>query len=104
MGSRQRGPRKIGDVLANVLARRGYAQQETAKELETAWMTVAGVLLAKRSRAAQVKRGVFEVIVRDSATMQELTFKKKQLFRQLADRVPNLKLKDLRFRLGATDS
>ena len=95
-----RGPQKIGDVLANVMARRGYAREQSAGELEKAWIAVAGQLLAARSCPTRIRRGVLEVVAGDSATLQELTFQKARLVQDLIEHLPQEKIQDLRFRVG----
>ncbi|MCO6455401.1 MAG: DUF721 domain-containing protein [Pirellulaceae bacterium] len=95
-----RGPRKMAEVLSGLLARRGYAQQLSRNQFTDAWREAVGGGLAAGTCAGAVKRGVLEVIVRDSATLQELTFQKKRLLQQLARLVPEPPIRDLRFRVG----
>lgn len=98
-----RGPQKIADVVSSLLARRGYAQVKSAVESDAAWQQAAGESLGQHSRAGHVKRGVLEVTVRNSAALQELTFRKKQLLKRLAELAPQRKIRDLRFRVGPID-
>ena len=98
---RPREALKMGSVIANLMARRGYAQVEESSERETGWQEVVGPALGPQTRSANIRRGVMEVIVASSAVMQELTFRKSTLLKQLAQRLPSHKIKDLRFRLGA---
>jgi predicted nucleic acid-binding Zn ribbon protein len=97
-----RGPKKMGDVLAGLLARKGYARVQSASACETAWKEAAGKL-AEHSRPGNIKRGVLAVIVRNSAALQELTFQKKKLLQRLQEQLPEEKLTDLRFRVGSLD-
>ena len=94
------GPQRIGDVLGNVLARRGYAERQANEGMEAAWVEVAGNVMAAHSRPSQLRRGVLEVVVRNSSALQELSFKKKRLLDGLAKMLPTKKIKDLRFRVG----
>lgn len=98
-----RPPPKIADVLSNLLARKGYAQVQTAATSEQAWRDAAGAKLAAHSRAGNIKRGVLEITVRNSAAMQELTFQKKQLLAKMAVSLPDQKIKGLKFRVGPID-
>lgn len=98
-----RPPPKIADVLSNLLARKGYAQVQAASTCERAWHEAAGAKLAAHSRAGNIKRGVLEVTVRNSAAMQELTFQKKQLLAKMTVSLPDQKIKDLKFRVGPID-
>ena len=47
-----------------------------------------------------VRRGVLEVIVGNSAALQELTFQKKHLLDKIAAALPDQKIRDVRFRIG----
>ena len=91
----------MGSVIAGLMSRRGYAQVEESSEGEAGWQEVVGPQLGPQTRSANVRRGVMEVIVASSAVMQELTFRKTALLKQLAQRLPSHKIKDLRFRVGA---
>lgn len=93
----------MDSVIAELMARRGYAQQNTADERCDAWMTVVGKNIAKRTRAGNVRRGVFEVIVSNSIVMQELTFRKQELVGLLAKELPSENISDLRFRIGSIE-
>ena len=103
MGRRQRFPRgvpKIGETISALLARRGYAQVESTEALNQAWQKAAGEKLAKQSRPGNIKRGVLEIAVGNSAVVQELTFQKRQLLKKLTEVAADFKIKDLRFRVG----
>jgi len=98
--SQSRGPQKIANVLSALMSRKGYAQVQTAFALAEAWEEAAGKKLAPLCRAGNLRRGVLEVTVLNSAAMQELTFRKKQLLASLKKLVPDQGVQDLRFRLG----
>jgi len=99
----QKGVRKIGDVLANVLARRGYGTQQSNQIFEDAWVSAAGKKMAAHSKPVQLTRGVLEILVRDSVILQELTFQKKQLLRKLSGLTSERQITELRFRVGNFD-
>ena len=98
--SRQRDPQKIGDVITDLLARRGYAQLAANEECRQAWRSAVGGLEAF-SRAGEVKRGVLQVVVGNSVVMQELTFRKQELLEAVIEALPNHQITDIRFRVGA---
>ena len=100
---RSRGPERIGDVLAGLMARRGYARLDTASAFAESWEEAAGAKLAGKSRPGNVRRGVLEVMVENSAVMQELTFQKMQVLGALGRLLPDQKIRDLRFRVGQID-
>ena len=41
-GNTIRGPQRIADTLSKLMARRGYAQMESAGERDEAWQTAVG--------------------------------------------------------------
>ena len=99
----RRGAKKISTVINHLMTRRGYARVQTASQWQTAWCEAAGKELAKDSRAGNVRRGVLEVFVRNSAVVQELTFGKRRLIKELTRLNPGQKIRDIRFRIGPID-
>jgi predicted nucleic acid-binding Zn ribbon protein len=96
----QRGPKAIGDVLSELMSRRGFARVQSAAAYESAWREAAGPLTAKYTRPGQVRRGTLEVIVAHSALVQELGFQKTTLLKTLANLLPDERIENLRFRVG----
>jgi predicted nucleic acid-binding Zn ribbon protein len=95
-------PKPIAELLSRLMTRRGYANVQTNFEWGEAWKQAAGTLAA-RTRPGRLKNGVLEIVIQDSATMQELTFQKKQVLATLSQLVPQHKVKDLRLKIGPTD-
>jgi predicted nucleic acid-binding Zn ribbon protein len=106
-GYQARGPKRLDNVIAQLVQRRGYAQIRVASARESAWQTALareGVEnWAASTRVAGLKRGVFEVQVDNSLLMQELTFRKEPLLASLQDALPDDKVKQLRFTIGNLD-
>ncbi|HUT13483.1 MAG TPA: DUF721 domain-containing protein [Thermoguttaceae bacterium] len=98
-----RGPRRIGDVLTELMARRGYARVQSAEAMETAWREAAGAMMGRYTQPGALRRGTLEVVVANSTLMQELTFQKPTLLKTLNELLPDEKIKNLRFRVGAVD-
>jgi predicted nucleic acid-binding Zn ribbon protein len=99
--SRARGPQAIRETLSALLARRGYASLEVATDRERAWQQVVGDPLAAYTRLGHVRRGILEVMVGNSAVLQQLTLQKQQLLQGLTVALPDQRIRDLRFRIGA---
>jgi len=97
------GIQQLSDVLATQLARRGYAQVESASAASAAWEKAVGSELAADTRPGNIRRGTLEVTVRDSVVLQELTFRKQNLEKELAEKAPELGICQVRFRVGAID-
>ena len=96
---KRRGVRRIGEVFPQLLARRGYADVQRSSALKEAWQEVAGRVFSKHSRAVRNSGGVVEIAVANSATLQELTFRKKNLLRQLATKLSGETVSDIKFRV-----
>lgn len=93
-------PKRIDNVIAQVVQRRGYAQVRITGEREEAWQKAVGEQLAKSTRVGGVRRGVLDVSVANSLLMQELTFRKEELLALLQEALPEAGLKQLRFRVA----
>ena len=96
----KRQPKPIGNVIAQLVQRKGYAQVRVASERDEAWRTAIGQQLAPMTRVGAMRRGVLEILVANSLVMQELTFRKPDLISLLAKALPKHKISDLRFRVG----
>ena len=93
-------PKPIGNVIAQLVQRRGYAQVRAAGERENAWQGAVGDELAAVTSVYKLRRGVLEVLVANSLLMQELTFRKEELLVSLQAELPEAGIKQLRFRVG----
>lgn len=101
--TQRRAPQRAADVVAQLMARRGYGRLQGSVETQQAWQSAAGVRFAADSRAGELKRGKLEVFVRNSAVLQELTFQKKRILKELIAALPDAKISDLKFRVGSVD-
>ena len=95
-----KGPETIGNILSELMARRGFARIQSTEALETAWRRAAGPLAAQYSRIGGMRRGVLEIIVANSTLVQELGFQKQDLLAALQQLLPDEGIKCLRFRAG----
>ena len=96
-------PRQMRDVLSQLLAKRGYAQVQQAAGCAAAWREAVGEKIAVATRPGSVRRGVLEVLVKNSAVMHELSFVKSKVLKTLAKLAPEQGIKDLRLRVGTMD-
>jgi predicted nucleic acid-binding Zn ribbon protein len=95
-----RQPQHIGDVLSQLLARRGYARERSAGACTEAWKTAVGDQLASSTKATAIRRGVLEVLVKNSTLVQEMNFQKRDLIARLAQLLPDENIRELKFRVG----
>jgi predicted nucleic acid-binding Zn ribbon protein len=98
-----KGPETIGNILSELMARRGFARVRSAEALETAWRQAAGPLAAQYTRVGELRRGVLEIIVANSTLVQELGYQKTEILAQLRLLLPDEGITCLRFRTGGID-
>ena len=98
-----RGPQAIGNVLSELMSRRGYARVQSSAAYDAAWREAAGPLAAAYTRIGAVRRGTLEVIVANSTLMQELGFQKNALLQALNALLPDEGIKSLRFKAGTIE-
>src|SRR5262245_58351686 len=94
-----RRPKKIADVVAQLIHKRGYGRLTANEQLSEAWSTAAGEL-ARFSRPGKLGRGTLEITVTNSTIMQEFTFQKERILTELTQKLPDAKIRNLRFRVG----
>jgi len=93
-------PETIGNILSELMARRGFARIQSTEDLETAWRQAAGPLAAEYTRVGSIRRGVLEVIVANSTLVQELGYQKSDILAALQQLLPDQGIKCLRFSAG----
>ena len=95
-----RRPKKIKDVLAQLITARGYGRIQADADFTAAWRAAAGDTFAPYTLPGRLKRGVLEVTVVSSIVIQELTFKKQQILADLQKQLPDARIRDVKFRIG----
>jgi hypothetical protein len=95
-----RKPKRIADIIAQLITARGYGRIGTDEQLVAAWQKAAGETLAKASRVGKLRRGTLEVWVANSTMMQEFGFEKARILAALQSDLPDAKIRDLRFKVG----
>lgn len=97
----RRAPQRMGDVVAQLMARRGYARVLSQDQYNDTWREIVGEDIARQTRTGQLKRSVLEVFVQNSVLMQELTFRKSELLQRLQKQFSDHKIKEIRFKVAA---
>lgn len=95
-----REPKRMRNVISDLLVRRGYAQVNAADRCLEVWTDVVGPDLARLSRPGRIRKRVLQVIVTNSAAVQELTMRRQDILRRLAKQAPELNIDGLKFRVG----
>jgi Dna[CI] antecedent, DciA len=100
-GRRVPEPQRMGSIITQLIARRGYAQQKTTADFSKAWeAAVTKVGAEGKTRAGRISRGILEIFVVNSAVMQMLTFHKKALAAEMKAAPGGQSIKDVRFKVG----
>jgi hypothetical protein len=99
-GFARRQPERIADVIAQVVQQRGYARERSASQCEAAWVAAAGPHASSLTRLGALRRGTLEVVVANSLLLQELGFEKERLLAALQNALPEMNIKQIRFRTG----
>lgn len=99
-------PKQIGDILAELMARRGYGRVQSAAAFDDAWHEATktlpiGPLVGEHTRVGALRGGKLEVFVGNSLLVQELGYEKEAILKRLAELLPDERIKDIRFRVEA---
>lgn len=98
-----RQPKKLSDVMAQLVVKRGLGKKQSNEQLQAAWQAAAGPALGKLSQAVAVRRGKLEVLVASSIMMQEIGFARGRILGELQQKLPEAKISDLKLRVGRID-
>lgn len=94
-----KGPRKLADILSEVIARRGTAKTTVQLEIERSWKEAAGERAASRTRVGALRRGELEILVDNPALLMELEgYYKDDLLAAMQRSVRHCTIRKLRFR------
>ncbi len=91
--------RRIGSLVNQLMARRGYAQVLATEELHSVIAVAVGQPLETAFQVGKLKSGVLQVFASDSVTLQELNFQKRTILKRIQADMPGNKVTDLKFRL-----
>jgi predicted nucleic acid-binding Zn ribbon protein len=97
-----RSPKPIGKLLARLTLRRGYGRTQSVGQIEMAWKEAVGEYFAGCTRAGGIRRSVLRVTVNNSAAMQNLVYAAPELIAKMKKLLPDTKIEDIKFRVGAT--
>lgn len=94
------GPEHLAKALSRLITLRGLARVRGESQLQERWNKVAGERIANYTRALEIRRGVLHIGVGNAPMMAELaSFHKLNLLKTLQSNHPDLKIKDLKFKL-----
>jgi len=95
------GAVRIGEILPQIFARSGIHRQLDHDALVQAWAEAIAPHLPEALQNAvepgDVKRGTLQVRVRHAAIIQELAFCEKEILQTLHQKIPERKIRKIRF-------
>lgn len=94
----------IGSVMRRLMSQRGYGQTAAVEALHQHWQQAVGETLGGLTRPGNISRGVLQVFAANSTAIQELAFVKRQVLRALNQQAPQLKIRDIKARIGPVDT
>ncbi len=93
-------PPRVAEIMSKLLTKRGYANVQQKSELEEVWNKAAGEMISKHTRPGKISRGTWEIVVRNSSMLQEISFQQTQILRAVQQAAPNQKIQKLKFKVG----
>ena len=100
MKYKTKGPVRVGNIIADLLSRKGLGRPQATIQLEQVWVEVVGDAVARMTHCGKIQRQQLHVIVTNSALMQDLTFRKQEILTTLNSKNSGPLIKDIRFRIG----
>ncbi len=94
-------PKTMRSLVSTLLARRGYAQENSADRCREVWRSAVGERIARASLPGKIRKGVLTVIVENSVVVQELSMQRQAILKHMGKEAPELKVVGLKFRVGA---
>ncbi len=91
-------PSSLKFSLKNLIRRRGLANRSAAESLNAEWSRIVGSKIGQRSTARRVKDGVLEVVVTNSAAMEELrSYLHESVLEQMQSSLPESNIRSIRY-------
>ncbi len=90
----------IGDIVKTVFARFEGERTFSKEDIEGRWKALVGVVAAKHTRPAALRKGTLTVFVDSSGWMQEMTMQKRKILKQLKRQFGKDKISGIHFRIG----
>ena len=91
-------PSSLKNALTRLIRRRGLANRSAAETLNAEWNRIVGQKIGQRSTARRIKAGVLEVVVTNSAAMEELRgYLHESVLQQMQASLPESSIRSIRY-------
>ncbi len=97
------GPIPLARVMSELVQRRGWNQQQGDRVLLDAWESVTEERVSTHTRIGTLRNGALTIHVSNSPLLSELvSFHKTKLLSAMKEKLPQTRLKELKFRLDSS--
>ncbi len=90
----------VGDLAVKIMAQSGLANRVKLEDILAAWEEIVGTFLFKLSRPDSMERGILTVRLMQPTAHHALSMEKGKILKRLQAKLPEAKIRDLRFRHG----
>lgn len=91
---------QVGALAAQIVAQAGLANRVKLEDILSAWQEIVGAFLFKLTRPDTFERGVLTVRLLQPTAHHALMQEKVKILKRLQEKLPDAKIKDVRFRHG----
>ncbi len=97
---KKRGPVPIGNIIADLLSKRGLGRPQAANDIEEIWREAVGDAISPMTYCGKISQQKLNVVVTNSTVMQELVFRKHEIVKAFNKKTGTNLIRDIRFRIG----
>ena len=91
-------PSTLKNALMRFIRSTGVVNRSAAESLDAEWKRIVGPELGRRSTARKVRDGIVEVVVTNSATLEELRgFMHETVLEQMRTSLPQSNIRSIRY-------
>lgn len=90
----------VADLAPKIMAQAGLADRVKLEDVLAAWSEIVGPLLFKLTRPDTMERGVLTVRLMQPSAHHALSLEKNKILKRLQNKLPDAKIRDIRFRHG----
>ena len=91
-------PSSLKNALTRLIRRKGLVNRSAAEALNAEWTRIVGPEIGRRSTARRIREGVVEVVVTNSAALEELRgFLHETVLERLKASLPESGIRSIRY-------
>ena len=91
-------PSSLKNALSRLIRRKGLMNRSAAEALNAEWNRIVGPEIGRRSSARRIRDGVVEVVVTNSAAMEELRgYLHETVLQQMQACLPESNIRSIRY-------